>query len=92
MRPFLVSMPATIRSEPMAARELGGEGCVDCSLGREERRTDDDALCSGVEDLAGALDRVNASAGLHWEPLGNLLDKRGVVALAHRRIEVDQLD
>ena len=76
----------------MADRELGGEGCVYCALGREERRTDDDALRAGVEDLAGAVDRVNAAAGLHRQPLGDLLHQRGVVALAHRRVQVDQLD
>src|ERR1035441_4279335 len=34
---------------------------------------------------------MNAAANLAWQPLGNLCDKIGIVPLAHRRIEINQL-
>ena len=41
---------------------------------------------------AGALDGVDAAADLARQALRNLCDERGVVALAHGRVEIDQLD
>jgi hypothetical protein len=58
----------------------------------EERGADDDALCAGVENLLRALDGVDAAASLNRQPLGDLRYKGGVIALAHGRVEVDQLD
>src|ERR1035437_5685900 len=70
----------------------GGKLCVDRTLRGEERRANDDALCARIEHLLRALDRVDAAAGLNWQPLGNPRYQFRVIALAHGRVEIDQLD
>ena len=57
----------------------------------KQRRADNDAPGAGVEHLTRALDGVDASAGLARQALRDLRDQRGVIALAHGRIEIDEL-
>ena len=77
---------------PMLSASFDANVCIDRAFRRKKRRADDDSLRSSVQDLPCALDGVNAAAGLHRQPLRDLLHQRGIVALAHRRVEVDQLD
>ena len=48
-------------------------------------------LAPASENLLRTLDGANAAAHLDGQPFGNLLDECGVIALAHRCIQVDQL-
>ncbi len=81
-----------MRSAPTLAASSAANVGIDCALSGEKRGTDDDARGACIEHLARALDGANAAAGLDRETLGDLRDKRGVVALAHGCIEIDQLD
>jgi len=73
-------------------RELSGECGVDCAGIRKERGANDDALRACIQHLLRAINRVDAASGLAGETLGDLRDERGVIALAHGGIEIDQLD
>src|SRR5580698_425175 len=79
----------TVRAHSIS--QLPGESGVHRTLLRKERGADNDASSARIEHLSRALDRMNAAAGLARQPLGNLLDERGVVALAHGRIQVNEL-
>ena len=77
-----------------ASGEFCGEGGVDgrrAVVLAKQRRADDDALRAGLEHVLRALDGVNAAARLARQALGDLLHERGVIALAHGGVEIDEL-
>src|SRR5581483_2191910 len=65
---------------------------VDRSVGGKKSGTDNDTPGSGIKNLTRALDCMDAAARLAGQALCDLLDKYGVVALAHRRVKVNELD
>ena len=64
---------------------------IHCAFSGEKRRADNHASSTRVQHLPRALNRVNAAACLHRQPLGNLRHQRGVIPLQHRRVQIDQL-
>ena len=84
-------MPATTRSAPTLAASSAATSVFTVPSAEKSAEPMMTRLRARIQHLPRALDGVNAAARLARQPLRNLRHQRGVLALPHRRIQVDEL-
>ena len=62
------------------------------SLRAEEAAAKDDALRARIEKGLGILGSLQPATHLAGQTLADLFDQLAVITLAHRRVQVDQLN